>query len=79
MKLKPGDEVRIDSNFRGAVEHIATKETDAYALEAVPNIPWSSESGKQHVCVGGQGIPSGPSGGQIPGTMIVGIAWVWLI
>ena len=44
-KLKPGDEVRIDSNFRVAVEHIATKETDAYALEAVPNIPWSQVGG----------------------------------
>ncbi len=44
-KLKPGDEVRIDSNFRVAVEHIAAKETDAYALEAVPNIPWSKVGG----------------------------------
>ena len=44
-KLKPGDEVRIDSNFRVAVEHIAAKETDAYALEAVPNIPWSQVGG----------------------------------
>ena len=45
VKLKPGDEVRIDSNFRVALEHIATKETDAYALEAVPNIPWSKVGG----------------------------------
>ena len=44
-KLKPGDEVRIDSNFRVALEHIAAKETDAYALEAVPNIPWSKVGG----------------------------------
>ena len=44
-KLKPGDEVRVDSNFRVALEHIATKETDAYALEAVPNIPWSKVGG----------------------------------
>lgn len=44
-KLKPGDEVRIDSNFRVAVEHIAVQETDAYALEAVPNIPWSKVGG----------------------------------
>ena len=44
-KLKPGDEVRVDSNFRVALEHIAAKETDAYALEAVPNIPWSKVGG----------------------------------
>ena len=44
-KLKPGDEVRIDSNFRVALEHLAAKETDAYALEAVPNIPWSKVGG----------------------------------
>ncbi len=44
-KLKPGDEVRIDANFKVAVEHIAAKETDAYALEAVPNIPWSKVGG----------------------------------
>ena len=44
-KLKPGDEVRIDSNFRVAVEHLPTKETDVYALEAVPNIPWSKVGG----------------------------------
>ena len=45
IKLKPGDEVRVDSNYRVALEHIATKETDAYALEAVPNIPWSKVGG----------------------------------
>ena len=44
-KLKPGDEVRIDSNFRVALEHLAAKETDAYALETVPDIPWSKVGG----------------------------------
>ena len=44
-KLKPGDEVRIDSNSRVALEYLAAKETDAYALEAVPNIPWSKVGG----------------------------------
>ena len=44
-KLKPGDEVRVDSNFRVALEYIAAKETDAYALETVPNIPWSKVGG----------------------------------
>ena len=45
VKLKPGDEVRVDTNYRIALEHIATKETDVYALEAVPNIPWSKVGG----------------------------------
>jgi proteasome-associated ATPase len=45
IKLKPGDEVRIDSNSRVALEYLAAKETDAYALEAVPNIPWSKVGG----------------------------------
>ena len=44
-KLKPGDEVRIDSNFKVALEYLAAQETDAYALEAVPNIPWSKVGG----------------------------------
>ena len=43
--LTDGDEVRIDSNFRVAVEHLPATETDAYALEAVPNIPWSKVGG----------------------------------
>lgn len=44
-KLKPGDEVRIDVNFRVAIEHIVTKEADHYALETVPDIPWSKVGG----------------------------------
>ncbi len=44
-KLKPGDEVRVDSNARVALEYLAAKETDAYALEAVPDIPWSKVGG----------------------------------
>ena len=45
VKLKPGDEIRIDTNFRVALEQIAAKERDDYALEAVPNIPWSKVGG----------------------------------
>lgn len=45
VKLKPGDEVRIDTGARVALEHIAAKETDIYALEAVPDIPWSKVGG----------------------------------
>jgi len=45
LKLKPGDEIRIDTNFRVALEQIAAKDTDDYALEAVPNIPWAKVGG----------------------------------
>ncbi len=45
VKLKPGDEVRIDLNFRVAIEHIVAKEADHYALERVPEIPWSKVGG----------------------------------
>lgn len=45
VKMKPGDEIRIDTNFRVALEQIAAKEMDDYALEAVPNIPWSKVGG----------------------------------
>ena len=45
VKLKPGDEVRIDLNFRVAIEHIVAKEADHYALERVPDIPWSKVGG----------------------------------
>lgn len=44
-KLKAGDEVRIDLNFRVAIEQIATEEADHYALEKVPEIPWSKVGG----------------------------------
>ncbi len=45
VPLKAGDEVRIDAHYRVALEHIAAKESDAYALEAVPDIPWSKVGG----------------------------------
>lgn len=45
VKLKPGDEVRIDLNFRVAIEQILAKEADHYALETVPEIPWSKVGG----------------------------------
>ncbi len=45
VKLKSGDEVRLDPSLRVAVEYIASKETKDYALEAVPEIPWSKVGG----------------------------------
>ncbi len=45
VKLKPSDEVRLDPSLRVAVEYIASKEQKDYALEAVPEIPWSKVGG----------------------------------
>ena len=45
VKLKSGDEVRLDSSLRVAIERIESKERNNYALEAVPPIPWSKVGG----------------------------------
>lgn len=45
VKLKSGDEVRLDPSLRVALERIASKEQKDYALEAVPEIPWSKIGG----------------------------------
>lgn len=45
VKLKSGDEVRLDPSLRVAIERIASKEQKDYALEAVPEIPWSKVGG----------------------------------
>jgi len=45
VKLKSGDEVRLDASLKVAIEQIASKEQKDYALEAVPQIPWSKVGG----------------------------------
>ncbi len=45
--LKPGEEVRIDPNFRVALEQMPGKEVKDYYLEEIPEIPWEK--------IGGQG------------------------
>lgn len=45
VKLKSGDEVRLDASLRVALERIASKARNDYALEAVPEIPWSKVGG----------------------------------
>ncbi|MYF98250.1 AAA family ATPase [Candidatus Poribacteria bacterium] len=45
VKLKSGDEVRLDSSLKIAIERIESKERNDYALEAVPPIPWSKVGG----------------------------------
>ncbi len=45
--LKLGEEVRIDPNFRVALEQMPSKEVKDYYLEEIPEIPWEK--------IGGQG------------------------
>ena len=44
-KLKVGDEVRIDPNFKVALERLETQEVKDYYLEEVPEIPWEKVGG----------------------------------
>ena len=44
-KLKVGDEVRIDPNFKVALERLETQEAKDYYLEEVPDIPWEKVGG----------------------------------
>ena len=45
VKLKSGDEVRLDPSLKIAIERIESKERNDYTLEAVPQIPWSKVGG----------------------------------
>ncbi|HEV7404984.1 MAG TPA: AAA family ATPase [Chthoniobacteraceae bacterium] len=46
-KLKAGDEVRVDANYKVAIEVLARPHSDEYYLDTVPELPWDK--------VGGQG------------------------
>src|SRR5579872_2661342 len=45
--LKSGSEVRMEPNFKVALEHFAAKETSDYYLEEVPVLPWSKIGGQE--------------------------------
>ncbi|MCC6442542.1 MAG: AAA family ATPase [Armatimonadetes bacterium] len=45
--LKAGDEVRMEPNFKVALEHFPTKDARDYYLESVPEIPWSKVGGQE--------------------------------
>ncbi len=45
--LKPGSEVRMEPNFKVALEYFAAKETMDYYLEDVPILPWSKIGGQE--------------------------------
>ncbi len=48
-ELRAGDEVRVEPNFKVAIEHFPTKDIQQYFLEEVPEIPWSQIGGQDHV------------------------------
>src|SRR5207247_2041157 len=45
--LKTGDEVRVEPNFKVALEHFPVKETREYFLEEGPELPWSKIGGQE--------------------------------
>ncbi|CUU10945.1 MAG: AAA family ATPase [Fimbriimonadales bacterium] len=45
--IKPGDEVRIEPNFKVAIEHIPHQEVRDYYFEEVPPIEWSQIGGQE--------------------------------
>lgn len=47
--LKAGDEVRVEPNFKVALEHFPVKDTQEYFLEEVPELPWSKIGGQEEV------------------------------
>ncbi|HEY2342400.1 MAG TPA: AAA family ATPase, partial [Chthoniobacteraceae bacterium] len=46
-KLKVGDEVRVDANFKVAIEVLARPHSDEYYLDSVPELPWEKVGGQQ--------------------------------
>lgn len=49
IPLKAGSEVRMEPNFKVALEHFAAKEVSDYYLEEVPVLPWSKIGGQEEV------------------------------
>lgn len=45
--LTAGDEVRLEPNFKVALEHFASTENRDYFLEEVPQIPWEKIGGQE--------------------------------
>ena len=46
-KLKAGDEIRTDPNYRVAIEALARPHRDEYYLDEVPELPWEKVGGQQ--------------------------------
>jgi proteasome-associated ATPase len=47
VELAEGDEVRMDPNFRVALEHFPVQRAKDYYLENVPELPWSKVGGQE--------------------------------
>jgi proteasome-associated ATPase len=45
--LKTGDEVRVDSNYRMALELLASTKSQEHYLDAVPELPWEKVGGQE--------------------------------
>ncbi len=46
-ELKAGDEIRVDPNFRVALEHYPKQEARDFYLEEVPELPWEKVGGQE--------------------------------
>src|SRR6202047_4010048 len=45
--LKSGDEVRVDSNYRMALEMLASPRSQEHFLDVVPELPWEKVGGQE--------------------------------
>jgi len=45
--LKSGDEVRVDSSYRMALEMLSSTKSDEYYLDTVPELPWEKVGGQE--------------------------------
>jgi proteasome-associated ATPase len=45
--LKTGDEVRVDSNYRMALEMLSRAKSQEYYLDTVPELPWEKVGGQE--------------------------------
>jgi proteasome-associated ATPase len=45
--LKSGDEVRVDSNYRMALEMLSSTKSHEYYLDEVPELPWGKVGGQE--------------------------------
>jgi proteasome-associated ATPase len=46
-KLKAGDEVRVNPNFRMALERLSSSQTHDHYLDEVPELPWEKIGGQE--------------------------------
>jgi proteasome-associated ATPase len=46
-KLKSGDEVRVDSHYRMAIEILSASESREHYLDTVPELPWEKVGGQE--------------------------------